>query len=422
MHMQLKEVLQSQKYDIEKEYSKQLIEREQLKQTTPLLQNSLIKVITGPRRAGKSIFSLELLKEKKFAYANFDEEELLKIKDKDLLLQNMIETYGDFKFMLLDEIQNLKNWELFVNKMQRKGFNLIITGSNSKLLATELATHLTGRHTPIQILPFSFKEFLKTKKIEENPEIPETKGKTLNLLENYLQNGGYPETATTNINPKNYLKNLFDSLILNDVVKRHKIRNPTAVYNLARYLISNFANQTTMTKTKNTLNIGSVHTTEKYSHYIEEAYLTFFIERHSTKTKEKIKAPKKTYVIDNGFINALNVQTFQDKVRLMKNLVAIELLKRSRLQDFQINYWKGSQQKEVDFITTRNNQTLQLVQVTNATTKQEVNQREAKAMLEASEKLKCDNLLIITWDYENVEEEQGKKIIFTPLWKWLLKN
>ena len=420
--MQLKEVLESQKYDLQKEYSKQLIEREQLKQAEPLLQNNLIKVITGPRRAGKSIFSLELLKEKKFAYANFDEEELLKIKDKDTLLQNMIETYGDFKFMLLDEIQNLKNWELFVNKMQRKGFNLIITGSNSKLLATELATHLTGRHAPIQILPFSFKEFLKAKKIEETPEIPETKGKILNLLENYLQNGGYPETATTNINPKNYLKNLFDSLILNDVVKRHKIRNPTAIYNLARYLISNFANQTTMTKTKNILNMGSVHTTEKYSQCIEEAYLIFFIERYSHKTKEKIKAPKKTYVIDNGFINALNVQTFQDKGRLIENLVAIELLRKSHLQDFQINYWKGSQQKEVDFITTRNNQTLQLIQVTNATTKQEINPKETKAILEASEKLKCDNLLIITWDFEEKQSKQTKTITYTPLWKWLLEH
>ncbi len=414
--MQLREVLQSQKYDLEKEYSKQLIEREQLKQASPLLQNNLIKVIAGPRRAGKLIFSLELLKEEKFAYANFDEEELVKIKDKDLLLQNMIEAYGDFKFMLLDEIQNLKNWELFVNKMQRKGFNLIITGSNSKLLATELATHLTGRHAPIQILPFSFKEFLKTKKIEEKPEVPEIKGKILNLLENYLQNGGYPETITTNINPKNYLKNLFDSLILNDVVKRHKIRNPTAIYNIARYLISNFANQTTMTKTKNSLNMGSVHTAEKYSQYIEEAYLTFFIERYSTKTKEKIKSPKKTYVIDNGFINALNVQTFQDKGRLMENLVAIELLRRAPAQDLQINYWK--EKKEVDFITTRNNKPLELIQVTNAATKQEINKREIKALQEASKQLKCHNLTIITWDYE----EKNKKINHTPLWKWLLNK
>ncbi len=120
------------------------------------LKTTLIKLITGPRRAGKSVTALQLLKNQSFAYLNFDDELLLKYFDEDAVIQGLNDVYKDFSYLLLDEIQNLPNWEMWVNKLYRRGINLVITGSNSKLLSHEMASTLTGRYVQITVLPFSF--------------------------------------------------------------------------------------------------------------------------------------------------------------------------------------------------------------------------------------------------------------------------
>ena len=121
--------------------------------------NDMIKVITGPRRAGKSFFSIHTLNRLgNFGYVNFDDERLASLETEDLnkVLESFYEVYGKFKFILLDEVQNIYGWELFVNRLKRQGFNVVITGSNAKLLSKELATHLTGRHVDVTLFPFSF--------------------------------------------------------------------------------------------------------------------------------------------------------------------------------------------------------------------------------------------------------------------------
>lgn len=136
------------------------IKREKLNFAQKFLDTDLIKIITGPRRAGKSVFAFLLLKNIKFAYINFADENLLKVKNYDEILNALFEVYPDAKIVFFDEIQNLNNWEIFVNKLQRRGYNIILTGSNAKLLSKELATNLTGRYINIEVLPFSFTEFL----------------------------------------------------------------------------------------------------------------------------------------------------------------------------------------------------------------------------------------------------------------------
>ena len=125
-----------------------------------------MKVISGLRRAGKSVFAFMLLRNLQFMYFNFDDEALLRFNplDTDELIKELHSVYGNVKTILFDEIQNLPNWELFVNRLHRLGYNLIITESNAELLSKELSTMLTGRHIPIEIMPFNFKEFLKAKK------------------------------------------------------------------------------------------------------------------------------------------------------------------------------------------------------------------------------------------------------------------
>ena len=139
------------------------VPREGVEYARKNLENSLIKVIVGPRRAGKSVFALQILEGVDFAYLNFDDERLIGLSDYDEILKAIIQVYGDTRYFLFDEIQNLDKWELLVNRLQRRGFNMVLTGSNSRLLSRELSSHLTGRYIQFRVLPFSFAEFLKAK-------------------------------------------------------------------------------------------------------------------------------------------------------------------------------------------------------------------------------------------------------------------
>ena len=139
------------------------IKRNGLDNARQSINNNLIKVIIGPRRAGKSVFGIQMLEGLDFAYLNFDDERLVDISDYDDLIKAIRQVYGETKIILFDEIQNLPKWELFLNRLHRKGYNLVITGSNSRLLSRELSTHLTGRFIQFQILTFSFAEFLNAR-------------------------------------------------------------------------------------------------------------------------------------------------------------------------------------------------------------------------------------------------------------------
>lgn len=190
----IKERLIAQKQELDAKLKEGYIERSV---NSEKLSNSLIKVILGPRRAGKSFFAFHFLKKHgNFGYVNFDDEKIIETEDYDAIVEAMNTIYGNPKYVLFDEIQNLPKWELFANRLQRKGMNLIITGSNSHLLSKELATHLTGRHLLINILPFSFKEYLDIKSFEkpQNSKSPIKKEQLTSHqikeeLEKYLLNG-----------------------------------------------------------------------------------------------------------------------------------------------------------------------------------------------------------------------------------------
>jgi predicted AAA+ superfamily ATPase len=392
--------------------------REMHQKVTELMDQDLIKIITGPRRAGKSVFAIILLKNRDFAYLNFDDEELLKTKDYDEILKGLIQVYGKIDYILFDEIQNLDGWELFVNRLKRKGLNLTLTGSNSKLLSKELATHLTGRYLEIKILPFSFREFLDAKKFETGEMdliSKETRGRLLNLLTEYLDNGGYPEVVVKGYG-RDYLKTLFDGIIFKDIVKRYNVRYSSKLYELALYLTSAVSKSASYTKIKNSLDFRSVHTVENYMKYLEEAYLFVTLNRFSYKLKEQLKSPKKIYCIDTGLANAVGFKFTENTGGTMENLVAIELIRRGS----EIYYWKNHFGEEVDFVVKEGHRVKQAIQVTYVSSKGELEGREMKALVKASKELKCRNLLVITWDYEGAGKYQDKKIKFLPLWKWLL--
>jgi len=421
----LKSTVLKQKQEKERLLSLPYIVRVKEKEAKKWLDLDLIKVVLGPRRAGKSVFSLMLLKDRQFAYFNFDDESIVGEKKLNLdeFMSELRQAYGETKYILFDEIQNLPKWELFVSRLHREGYNLVLTGSNARLLSKELATALTGRHIPIQILPFDFEEILKAKDYEVSVDkllVPEEKAKFLDYLNEYMTNGGYPEVVTKNLDPRGYLDVLFDSLIFKDVVKRHKIRFSEQIDNLGSYLINNVAGQYTSRKLANVLGFKSDITLDRYLGYLNEAYLLFPLMRYSAKPGVRIKSPKKVYVVDNGFMTAKAVQHSPDTGKYMENLVFTELAKRGYESNREVFYYKTRNDREIDFVVKKGTEVIELIQVAYELNNHEVEQREIKALVEASQELNVSNLVLLTWGEEREVEEHEKTIHFKPLWKWLL--
>lgn len=423
----LKDVISNQKLQKERLLTFSYISRTKEPFAKKWLDSDLIKVVLGPRRAGKSVFSLMLLKERPFMYFNFDDEMVANTREisTDELMRELHVAYGEIKTVFFDEIQNLPNWELFVNRLHRSGYNLVLTGSNAHLLSQELATHLTGRHMPIEILPFDFKEFCNAKKFQIDPEfgsLPQQKGNLLHLMDDYLRNGGFPDVVVNNLEPNDYLGVLFDALLFKDVVKRHRVKYSTQIGNLGSHLINNFSNTYTVRKLLIDLNLKSVSTTEKYIKYLEEAYLIFSLHRYSPKSVLRIKSPRKVYIVDNGFITAKAVQHSPDVGRLMENLVFNELVKRGNQPSRNLFYYKTRNDREIDFVIKDGYQVIELIQVCYDLSHTEVEQRETKALFEAGDELNVKKLTILTWDEKREIEKDGNIIYIRPMWEWLLKN
>ncbi len=373
-----------------------------------LLSNPLIKLITGPRRVGKSVYALLMLQGSNFAYLNFDDSQLLENWDEDLVMKTLEDVYPEYEYLLLDEIQNLPDWDLWVNKLYRRGKNLIITGSNAKMLSSEMATVLTGRYLQIEMLPFSLNETMRWKNV--NPALKEQSAQAIVEADDYLRNGGYPETIQARNITKSYLSTLFDSILLKDVARRHKIRNTTDLYNLATYLLSNFCNPISGNDLSAELGLSSVTTTKKFLGFLAEPYLFFYLPRFNNKLKLMKKAPSKVYVVDNGFVQSTAFSLSENLGRLLENQVFVELLRRGYIPGQTLFYYRTRNDREIDFVTRQGTKVEQLIQVCYDMRSEKTRKRELDALVEASGELHCDNLLIVTNSEEARIEWKGKSI------------
>ena len=384
--------------------------RKHLQDVAPYLEADVIKLITGPRRAGKSVYALQILSGKNYAYLNFDDTQLLGSFDEDAVMQALAEVYPGYEYLLLDEVQNLDSWDAWVSKLYRRGVNLVITGSNANLLSSEMSTLLTGRYVEIQILPFSMEESLKYREAPIDAELPEEKAKLFIEMDDYLKKGGYPEIVKNREIEQAYLTALFDSIILKDVAQRHKIRKITELYDLADYLISNYSNPLSYNEIADELTLGSVTTVKRFCGFLAEPYLFFYLPRYNNKLKEMKKAPRKVYVIDNGFIYTRSFELSSNNGRQLENMVFIELLRRGYDLEKSLFYYRTSNDKEVDFVTRDGRKVTSLIQVSYDISKAKTRERELDALVKASEELKCDNLLIITWAVNDRIEYREKSI------------
>jgi predicted AAA+ superfamily ATPase len=412
----LRDVVLLQKREIEQRLREPYVPREVAAGT---LSRELVNVITGPRRAGKSFFAMHAVRGLgPFGYANFDDERLIDLKDYDTLVATLDGVYEKPKYLLLDEVQNLPRWELFVNRLQRQGYRLTITGSNAHLLSSELATHLTGRHVTIVLFPFSFTEYLRSSEQEL------TRLETAEALRRYAEIGGYPEPLLKEINRGEYLTTLLRSILYKDIVVRHRIRSPQSLEDLANYLMANVAQEYSRNGLAKVTRFRSVHTVDKYLRHLEEAFLFFSLRRFSFKVRAQVRANPKVYCTDNGLVTSTAFRLSADVGKRYENLVAVALRKRHLEGELECYFWKNQRREEVDFVLKRGPSVYQLIQVCADVDDPRTRDREVRALLKASAELQCHDLIVVT---ENTEREERASwygtegtVRFVPLWKWLM--
>ena len=420
----IKKIIEDQEDEKEKiETTEKIIKREQLGSWQKFVQNDLIKVTMGVRRSGKTVFTHLLLKKHPYAYVNFDDERLAFVESDDLndVLESLYEIYGDFEYLLLDEVQNVPGWELFVNRLQRNKIKVFVTGSNANLLSKELSTHLTGRFIEMEILPFSFREFLLYRGIDKIKTTTRERARLKSNLEDYIELGGFPEVVKAPEIQNTYLSSLYSSIITRDIISRYNIRFVKTFREMATTLISNFSHTITFNKLRKTHEFKSIHTAKNYVEYLSDAYLIYILEKYSPKPKQIANSPKKLYITDTGVINTLSVSASKNKGDLLENLVFLQLERKRALDpNMEVYYWRDYQEREIDFVIRIRKSVDTLIQVTYASDRNEIDSREIKSLFKGAGLLKCKNLLVITWDYEDEEVIDSKKIHYTPAWKWLL--
>ena len=414
----MRKIIQDQRNERDRLLEKEYIPRDNQQEAALFLDSSLIKLITGPRRAGKSVLTLLLLKDKNFAYLNFDDEQLLDSFDEDIVTQMLYEVYPGFQFLLLDEIQNLEHWDLWVSKLYRRGHNIIITGSNARLLSSEMATVLTGRYLEVEVLPFSLMEFFRFNHQMLDAGLPEERAILLSCVEDYMRYGGYPEIVNKRDVADSYLHTLFDSIIFKDIAKRNKIRSTSELYQLASYLITMFCCPFTYSSLKDDLNFSSTATLQKFCGYLQQTYLFFYLPRFNNKLKLMQKAAQKVYVVDNGFLASSAFQTSENRGRLLENLVFVELLRRKNKVGENLFYYRSRNDRETDFVVRDRFRIIQLIQVCYDISDRKTEKREVSSIIECAQELKCTNLLIISWDQEKVINDNGIEINVIPYYKW----
>lgn len=386
--------------------SKPYVPREVEARLRAALTSPLIKIVMGPRRAGKSRLIQKVLEEELVAYINF-EEELFSGCTGEEIFDAATKVYPYAKFWYLDEIQDFKEWEKLLNKFHRRRFNLIVTGSNSKLLSSELASALTGRHVPIELLPFSYAEFISAKKVARGWE----------SFKAYLIEGGFPDVLlNSGIDSKTYLNTLFDSIVLKDLIRRKKIRNPAYLTNCISLLIDNVASRTSARALARALkNTPSAITLDKYIEMLREAYVFETVGAYSDKPRQRIQSERKPYIIDTGIISARSHQVLPLLGRQLENAVYLKLRRDGLEAGASIFYYQNSDGSEVDFMTRTGRSTTHLIQVCLDLASIKTREREVHALAKAAENNPSTPLTIVTADERgSVTTDVGARIEIVP--------
>ena len=388
------------------------------------LESNLAQVVIGVRRSGKSTLCYNVLKpyRNELAYVNFDDERFQELTSNDLntVLEVLYKTYGNFKYLFLDEIQNIEGWQLFVNRLLRLHMHIVITGSNAKLLSGELATHLTGRNEQIELFPFSFAEFCEAKSVDTQSKTTKAEAMRRAAFDEYLKQGGFPELLYKKSKVR-YIDNLVSSILQRDIEQRYALKYREAFEQLAHHLL-NIAPVTVVERElAPVVGLKSNHTVSNYVAFLKQAYLLSGLRRYSVKSRQRIRG-EKVYPIDVALMDSrVDALVGENLGWRLETVVYIELLRRTRPTERNLCYYKSADGYEADFMICKANRVEAIYQVCYDISKEKTRKRELRGLLAASKETGCNNLYLIT-DFQREELVlEGKTIQIIPAYEWLLE-
>ncbi len=397
-----------------------LIERDKLPEIENAFETPFIQIVSGIRRCGKStiIQQIRQINKDKNYFINFDDNRLynFEIDDFEKLNEAFLELFGEENTYYFDEIQNIDGWERYVRRLYNEGKKIFVTGSNAVMLSKEFGTHLTGRNIQIELFPFSFKEFLRWKKIEikkNDFHSPVIIAKIKNVFFEYLKVGGLPEFIQTS--NYNFLKSLYNDILYRDVIARYNIRNEKTLIELLHFLISNISKEISYNSLKKMLGLSNAITVKEYINHFEQSYLVFNINKFDYSLKKQLTNPKKIYVIDTGLANSISFKFSDNMGRQLENVVFLQL---KRLGN-EIYFHRGKY--ECDFIIREKDRIIKAIQVTQTLFDDKTREREILGLVEAMQEYNLEKAIILTAEEKESITIDDLSIEVIPIWEWLLK-
>ncbi|MBI2066531.1 MAG: ATP-binding protein [Deltaproteobacteria bacterium] len=392
--------------------------REALEEVKPYLKSPAIVVITGLRRSGKSTLQAQLADvcfPNDYYYLNFDDERWTGFEAAGFsrVHEMLIELFGEKKYFLMDEVQNIPHWELFVRRLHDAGHKIIITGSNASLLSREIGSHLTGRHREVELFPFSFREYLGFKGVEPIAQNTTQSAYLKRGLHDYLKTGGIPDALK--YPEDDFCAQLYQDIIYRDISARYSIDSLKNLKELSLYLAGNAGKPVSFNKLRQMLMLGSVNTVKTYIDYLETSWLYFIINTYSTSMKQQQIAPKKVYCIDNGIINQVAFRSSDDTGWLLENVVFLHLRKKTS----EIFYAKNDDGSEIDFLIRKGPKPVHLIQVSASLAAEETRKREVNSLLTGMRRYKINEATIVTLEEEETIRDKNSYIRIVPATKWL---
>jgi len=404
----------------------ELVERELRVQEVP----RKAVVVVGPRRAGKTFYLFQLLRgaRRGSLYLDFEDPLLTSVRGADLL--DVVNLYAEVSGeevhrVFLDEVQNLEGWERAVRGLLDRGYSVFLTGSSSRLLPREVSTQLRGRALTYYLLPFSFREYLRARGYSMPAVLSQGEKALLrHELLRYMDYGGYPEVVLMPNLADRLLREYAEVVFYKDFVERHGARDIGLARYVYYFVLQNFSRELSVRRVVEwARSQGLRFDRNKVYEYVaglQDTMAVFFVRRYSERVSLRESWPRKVYACDTGLTRLF--RRGEEVGRLMENVVFIELLRRTNENPlWDIYYYRDQRQREVDFVVKEGPRVAQLIQVTYASSPDELDRRELDSLLRASEALGCGSLLVVTWDLEDEIVRDGKRITSVPLWRWLLK-
>lgn len=417
---ELETILRDQREEMELKKKIRFVHRR--KESEIDLESTQAQVVIGVRRCGKSTLCHNALIHSglHFAYVNLDDERMLKLKGEDLndILEVLYIIYGDFQYLFIDEIQNIPEWYLFVNRLLRRGMHVILTGSNAKLLSGELATHLSGRHNKITLYPFSFKEFCEYKEIDTRSISTRNIATLRESFDEYMHQGGFPEMLKLK-NKKSYISNLVEDILIRDIKQRFKIRYASTFEQISNHLLNTVPCTVSDTRLQDQFAVKSLHTVKNYIYYLNEAFLLLTLRKYSAKSVVRLTG-RKEYAVDVALMNNREDAFARENYGWrLETIIYLELLRRYKPLGYDIYYF-SDRGAECDFVVCEGSRAKLAVQVSFDISDPKTRKREFKGLMSASKKTKAEKLLLITDTEEEELTVEGRKVEIVPAWRFLL--